>query len=528
MTGFYLPTDGSVIVVDDKHEQALPLIKLLSSKGIACTYYDGTESELPNTPTQKVRIAFFDIQLTPLLSPHDYAQIIQGLLEKLIPIDNGPYILVLWSKRIEGHADTVQEQVMAETCPRRPHCVIKLDKNLFFETIPDNDIQDAILQNIDDVLGTAYAQDDLDRIKDSVVGGIPLQSKYEKKGNNTFNQIEVELHKGLKKKAVSFQFFTIWESLINKASGQTVENYSSLHELDENWQDNLKNSIFRMAQAQLGEYILKSTDRDIITNAVTTMNSSFFDISENHCQNLPDISADVKFNKNNIVFANKIEGINYKLYWNAKSKNYKLYADTDLLTPNPIKEKNLPKQGRNVAEKSRVARFIASYENIKPSINTRLHIDVNPADHVQPGNVYLKENIHWTKRKKYIQSYYQRDNDLDLNQRNQFIFIELEVSPICDYAQKKWLKYRLLPGIMIPEDFTKNTQTGEAIYLDLPLIKYGDKKYKILFNYQLLKSIHKDQYSNTLPIFKIRHELSSSIQSGLSGHGNRKGITIVD
>ena len=65
MTDFHLPADGSVIVVDDKAEEALPLIELLSSKGVACTYYSGADETLPANPVQKVRIAFFDIQLFP-------------------------------------------------------------------------------------------------------------------------------------------------------------------------------------------------------------------------------------------------------------------------------------------------------------------------------------------------------------------------------------------------------------------------------------------------------------------------------
>ncbi|MFL9839315.1 hypothetical protein ABS768_17705, partial [Flavobacterium sp. ST-75] len=63
MADFQLPSDGSVIVIDDKISEAIPLIKLLSKKGIATTYYSGKDTELPLQPLQKIRLAFVDIQL---------------------------------------------------------------------------------------------------------------------------------------------------------------------------------------------------------------------------------------------------------------------------------------------------------------------------------------------------------------------------------------------------------------------------------------------------------------------------------
>ena len=63
MGAFQPPRDGSVLIIDDRVEEALPLLKLLSQGGVACTYYSGKDNELPERPIQKIRLAFIDIQL---------------------------------------------------------------------------------------------------------------------------------------------------------------------------------------------------------------------------------------------------------------------------------------------------------------------------------------------------------------------------------------------------------------------------------------------------------------------------------
>jgi hypothetical protein len=59
-----LPGNGSVVVIDDKHEEALPLLKVLSKNQVPVTYFMGGDpDELPVHPLTDIRLLFLDINL---------------------------------------------------------------------------------------------------------------------------------------------------------------------------------------------------------------------------------------------------------------------------------------------------------------------------------------------------------------------------------------------------------------------------------------------------------------------------------
>jgi len=57
------PENGSVVIVDDQIEEALPLMKVLAKTGISSKYFSGKAEELPGVPFDNVRIIFLDIEL---------------------------------------------------------------------------------------------------------------------------------------------------------------------------------------------------------------------------------------------------------------------------------------------------------------------------------------------------------------------------------------------------------------------------------------------------------------------------------
>ncbi len=106
-----LPMNGSVVIVDDQlDDEALPLMQVLSRKGISYRYFSGKESELPSTPCGSVRIVFLDIYLEGMSdSTFDDDQtppVLAGILDRIVGPDNGPYVTVAWTKH-EGHMQKV-------------------------------------------------------------------------------------------------------------------------------------------------------------------------------------------------------------------------------------------------------------------------------------------------------------------------------------------------------------------------------------------------------------------------------------
>ncbi|MDX5338007.1 MAG: hypothetical protein LPK25_03195 [Cyclobacteriaceae bacterium] len=537
MTDFLLPVDGSVVVVDDKIEDAMPLIELLSRLGISCTYFSGDDDDkLPSPSLRKVRMAFFDIQLFGPSDATSYAVNVARLIDRLVPESNGPYVLILWTTIASYEADTVESQILhsAQLKNKKPLKIIRLEKTRYFQNVQSRELLDSIISEVDTTLSARFDPDDIDAIKEVINESVPLENK-KVVITNALDEISEELSAALQGAADSFQFFTHWEEAINSAAGSTVNHVSSLYNVDEHWPENLKNIIFRMAKAQLEQNINLEVSDEILKNALKTINGTFLDQIESHYPNVAGIAQKIGLDKDNIPFIQTIDGIQYK---SKLVQNYsQLEINVDDRCVGKLKLDDKPsKLGSGEPEKRAIQKLKDTYQGITPSVNTMLLLDFSPPNNVQPGNVYIKK-IHRNKRKEEILRNYLAQNSTIFDQNGlliichkelkRFLFIELEITPLCDYAQNKWIKYRLLPGILMPVEYYNNIN-GDNFYKQIPIIKYKGVKYRMVFDFRLLKSIDKDKHTSDQAIFRVRNELFSSILSSLSSHASRIGITSLE
>jgi len=474
MGEFQPPRDGSVLIIDDRVEEALPLLKLLSRGGVACTYYSGKDLELPEKPVQKIRLAFIDIQLFPSSDANTYAQNVLRLLDRIVPDENGPYILIVWSKFEDVYADELERQITSPTYNKRPVVFSRLSKADYFQAKTDDSLED-FLEGVYSSLEIRFSEEDLTAIKSVIDEKKPVITTWEAK-DNALELIYKALQTRLEE-ADTFQLFTIWENLINKASGGIVKSFSALYPADEYWRDNLKSGIYRMAHAQLGKTIKSVDENELIRNALKTLNHSFLDVLENEISEIKDLSGTITVNKNAIFFTKKVNNKEYRIKWNTRSEKYQLLIDggrVPLGDPKETRElAKISNWGSTQQEKDTIAELIKEYVSISPEINTRLLIDFPESRSIKPGNVYEKKGIHWKRKRNILRSYCKPDSnilskDTDGNYKvantelKRFIFIELEVTPICDYIQDKWIKSRLLPGVLIPENYQDAIQDGST------------------------------------------------------------------
>lgn len=101
--------------------------------------------------------------------------------------------------------------------------------------------------------------------------------------------------------------------------------------------------------------------------------------------------------------------------------------------------------------------------------------------------------------------------------------IGVVVTPSCDYAQKKKIYDRIVQGVMIESCFIDYVNQGDAFYTS-PIIKYNNKEYIIVLNFNYFITSNLDQESNCDILFKLRHPVLAEIQSKLARHINRQGI----
>lgn len=536
---FLMPMDGSVLVVDDQVNDALPLMRLLASNGIACTYYSATEGEaLPKTPTQKIRVAFFDLQLIPSLSNvASYVSVIIGLIDKLITTNNGPYVLALWTSRAEQIAEDVAKRIQEGLTTKKPLAVIHLSKSDYFESVPDENVAAAI-SNIKSDLVTRFGGDDLKAIEKAIqakfVGSTTNQYK-----RNAFVILAKDLQTKLREVADPFQIFTYWEGVINKAAGKTVEQFASLLPADGHWSQNQKTLIMRMAMSQLEKSLPNADNDTLVGRALHTLNHVFLDHVDSSEFKLRDLAQRIGFDQKKLVFGQTKDDVSYEIKLNSRSKKFRVFVNGKHVFSNQreVPLTQVVSQGKE-KDKPGLGVLVQTYQGITPMVNTKLHMDVSPQVdwHVQPGNIYIKPIQHPIRRRTLLKTYYDGTQSskvfdskmkciLSLAELKRFIFVELEISPVCDFAQNKRIKYRLLPGVMVPEEYAAKSFSSESVYKEIPPIVYNGTVYKLIFDFKLFKSADMGADMYKQPIMRFRSEALFAIISKLSGHVGRIGIT---
>ncbi|WP_105124367.1 hypothetical protein [Streptococcus suis] len=139
-----LPNNGSIVIVDDKIEEARPLFSFLAQENKAFKYYDGSPSSLPSSEEVKeaVRLIFLDYNLNAGTNPANNNAAIMAQLNRLISKNNGPYYILLWSKeKVEEDCQTFEQELKNRIGEDRnyllPTGVEYIDKQTYFDYDPD-------------------------------------------------------------------------------------------------------------------------------------------------------------------------------------------------------------------------------------------------------------------------------------------------------------------------------------------------------------------------------------------------------
>ncbi|MEC9491100.1 hypothetical protein [Flexistipes sp.] len=517
-----LPKNGSVIVIDDDPNQAMPIIDLLAKKGIATLYFKGSREEyIPEKQLDNVRLAIVDLQLIESTSDeHTISTILINVLKNIIAPNNGPYMLLIWSLKDYSLGEEFKKKINNPSHGIVPICIASLEKSECIIMKEPEWIEESANQVIDDI-ESQFDKDDLDVIKKSIISNFQEDVEYESK-TDAFEKIENSLENELKEAGV-FHLFVIWENLVRKAGYQTVNAISSTIEYSDLWEANMRDVLKRMAKARTGQNTL--SDELFMKAALSILSGSFSEELEYAIRKLdfPDyIKLDSPFS-----IAKKLNYDTYQISVNIDSnsrlkgtlfKNNNKFNGLENIKLDDFSQKiTLPDDNE---EKQIFTSLAEVYSDIPSLINTKLHIELEPSEGHMPGNVYMIDVLE-ERKKKLLPTYFENIPD----KISDFHFVELEVSPICDYAQNKWKKSRLISGLVFPVG-TK-TKSG-PFYKGAPVVFINNKKYDIIFNYLLFKALDIPEAENRGKFwFRIKRELLQDMIVGLSYQVNRPGITAV-
>ena len=137
--------NNRILIVDDVEKDLNQLSDMFYRKGVGCRsfIYDGFT--FPEAPLKGVRFAFFDINLKHANQDSDIYATLKEAITRYISYDNGPFVLVFWSKNtdmIDGFSRFVNRTDDDFKNKIHPILFEAIDKSLFIES--DNGLEGAL------------------------------------------------------------------------------------------------------------------------------------------------------------------------------------------------------------------------------------------------------------------------------------------------------------------------------------------------------------------------------------------------
>jgi hypothetical protein len=469
-----LPKNGRVIIIDDEPAQAIPLISALSKYNVSSTYFDAKKETLPVSTFSDVRVMFLDINLNGGQQPNwetEKSMISNNIRSIINP--HTPYILFVWSVNETDHFDDLVllfNEGLVDYKPIAP--LIKMSKTELFE------------QNIDDTgrsswTPTKTTEEMIEFINLKLITGI-----------STIDSLEV-LFK--------------WENIVADSTTETTNEIISLAQgkLDINIE--LKNIYFKLAEAMWGRQITKDP-YEISKKAVSVLSELLNDKLHSKINQNLDFSIVKDINPPETFMEIDKAIFNSKLLLNQNLKAESFPGNVYEVVAEKIEE--FPNKGL-IADSLNIPLVSSEFFELKNG---------KKADSINQIIEFKSDN-----RKEY-EKY---EKSIRVKIKPMARFLKLELSPMCDFAQKKWKVNRVCPAILWHISLGQYIGKSENLYTS-PILKINDECYYLVVDLRYFSSIHLDELKDVQPIFGLKHSFLTEIQSILSRHVNRPGITSLN
>ena len=322
-----------------------------------------------------------------------------------------------------------------------------------------------------------------------------------------------------------FKIFALWENLVNDSAGNLINDFTNFIGKDSNWDENAKHVLYKLSQAYSGKTISKKEDEEKLQDSFSTLNQVLIDHIENDIK--PIIEANKGIVKGSIVAREKDDQqyssiINNKLLLSETTHNSSVpgclfFVDDEfeLEKGKLIEKRDKIEANPHIKEEDKVKALSSETNKIKDFEEREKNNKIDKTyNQIINGIITGEESKEKTELRTQISEKY--------------INIELNISPLCDYAQEKMPLVRLLPGLLIESDLMDvlikhNTYN----YFSEGSIRFLKKDYYFLFDFRFLYSELKSDILKRPSNNKIRHQFLSDIQLRLGNHINRSGVIYV-
>ncbi len=526
---------NKVLIIDNEFKEALPIMQAMAQKGVYSIYWNGKEATQPEKPLKGVRLVILDIRFSAIVDERGITSNLFNLLKRSVSIDNGPFVLCMWSKHNGAYLSVFKEDLVKQSDVPQPYLIIELDKSEFM-----------YIEKADDTSHNEFIKElkfltDNDKVKVLEVSKNYIYdeeevSLKESAIDNLLAKLEGELNK-----INSLITLMIWEKMASDSATSLINSISSLSESSEDWDTNIKTLIQYLAKAYGGESLGKeASPKDYIINALSSINNMFPDELWSQLNNLNISEEDFTFIKEPVIYY-KYESSIYTLFYSAKKKNFELKKDNSEVYATFKNKETIDDIEKTDRQKAEICTILfRKFQNFMGYSNFKLLCEPNQNTTTKkPGNIYtfkddnLLEEIanHILKTNKGKTQYFMHnepknlEKDIKIEQLDEkaINLVKLDISSSCDYAQSKLKRVRILSGLMIDSKYYSKIEESKDIYCT-PEIKVNDKNVKFVFNFHYL--IHESQANldKHSKLLSFRDIFLNEIKHDLSNYISRVGI----
>ncbi len=463
-----------VVVIDDQLEEAMPVLKALGKIGVGAIYFSGDPDELPDAPLKGIRMLFLDLDLNGAGGEEEkiIGQTL-SVLERIIAKEPSPLAIIVWTKYKE-YVEALKKKLEEDWNVLAPGFVTNLEK-------PSEFNDDAIAK---------------------------ITEKFAELVRNSF----------------PLELLWSWEQAVHDAAVETTSLLAKVALIDTNvnldsWNTTMSCILGKLGIAVAGQQL--SEEENLLQDVFAALNPVHMDHLERKTTDLA-------------LEGEKIRSL-FKIARESRSDGK---AESKLNSPFVIAEvKNsqsmAPGNIYQEREEDGEGKFpLSKTEKLFGSLVYDV-FDPMGEDDYKELNKKIKEaresgnemEDQLTDMKKVLRK---KADELRENLKEKTEPVLLEITPACDYAQRKNKMLRLVGGLFVPTEMIhliKRNSIFVKIVGPLEIKGKKDPQYLVLNSHFLFGYPEPEQTWKTT--YRLRSQVLVDVQAWFASHAARPGYTSV-
>ena len=325
-------------------------------------------------------------------------------------------------------------------------------------------------------------------------------------GNATAEADQPDLMEIIKLELAKFPIYghlINWENRIHLSADKTLEEIFKLKAYEDDWNKDSNSLFYKLALAYSGKQLHGADAVDQIKSAFFSLNYVFTDSLE---------AAIGQISGNDYLQLEKSEEADLEMVYKLNKKL--LLSDEK----SPVNKPGLILKSESLSK----ARTVDFKNLLNDCINRASLCELIKAELKKENSEYTEAEI----KKKSVK----RESEFRKEIKSSWCKIFLVVTPLCDYAQTKFIYNKLVSGIIIEAKFRDFiNRSSEAIFIS-PTFSISDEQPEriLVLDFRHFFSARNLNSKSLEPLFRLRQTLLAEIQSKLSRHINRQGILFVE